>query len=109
MEWRVCETIDDPAVIAWLDPDGRWAGLRSIARAVRSHWGIENGLHWVLDMGFREDESRVRSGHAQENLTVVRKLALLQHDPTRKTGVAASRKRAGWDTDYLRYLLTRPA
>ena len=140
-EWRVCETIHDPAVIAWLDPAGRWAGLRSIARvtatrqvtgqepttavryyisslpgdardiavAVRSHWGIENGLHWVLDMGFREDESRVRTGAAQENLTVVRKLglALIQHDPHRKTGVAASRKRAGWDTDYLRYLLTR--
>ena len=140
MEWRVCETIRDPAVIAWLDPAGRWAGLRSIARvtatrqvtgqepttavrfylsslpgdarelarAVRSHWGIENGLHWVLDMGFREDASRVRTGAAQENLTVVRKLglALIQHDPTRTTGVAASRKKAGWDTDYLRYLLT---
>lgn len=140
MEWRVCETITDPAVIAWLDPEGRWAGLRSlarvtatrqetgqepttavryyisslpgdareIARAVRSHWGVENGLHWVLDMGFREDESRVRSGAAQQNLTVVRKLALalIQHDPNRTTGVAASRKKAGWDTDYLRYLLT---
>jgi predicted transposase YbfD/YdcC len=140
LEWRVCETITDPAVLAWLDPDGRWAGLRSlvrvtatrqvtgqepttavryylsslpgdareIARAVRSHWGIENGLHWVLDMGFREDESRVRMGAAQENLAVVRKLALalIQHDPTRKTGVAASRKKAGWNTDYLRYLLT---
>lgn len=140
MEWRVCETISDPAVITWLDPDGRWAGLRSIARvtatrqvtgqepttavryyisslpgdaheigrAVRSHWEVENGLHWVLDMGFREDESRVRMGAAQENLTVVRKLALalIQHDPTRKTGVAASRKKAGWDTTYLRYLLT---
>lgn len=141
LEWRVCETISDPTVIAWLDPDGRWAGLRSIARvtatrqvtgqepttavryyvsslpgdareiarAVRSHWGIENGLHWVLDLAFREDESRVRMGAAQENLTLVRKLALalIQHDPQRKTGVAASRKQAGWDTDYLRYLLTR--
>jgi predicted transposase YbfD/YdcC len=140
LEWRVCETIADPAVIAWLDPDGRWPGLRSIARvtatrqvtgqepttavryyvsslagdaqelarAVRSHWGIENSLHWVLDLGFREDESRVRMGAAQENLTVVRKLALalIQHDPRRTTGVAASRKKAGWDTDYLRYLLT---
>ncbi len=143
MEWRVCEVIDDPAVIAWLDPDHRWTGLRSIARvtatrqvtgqepttavryylsslpgnaqeiarAVRSHWGIENGLHWVLDMGFREDESRVRMGYAQENLTVVRKLALalIQHDPQRKVGVAASRKRAGWDTAYMQYLLTLPA
>ncbi len=140
LEWRVCEVIDDPAVIAWLDPTGRWTGLRSIARvtatrqvtgqepttavryylsslpgdareiarAVRSHWGIENGLHWVLDMGFREDESRVRMGHAQENLTVIRKLALalIQHDPQRKVGVAASRKRAGWDTAYMQYLLT---
>lgn len=142
MEWRVCETISDPAVIAWLDPTGRWVGLRSlvrvtatrqvtgqapttavryylsslsgdagqIARAVRSHWGIENGLHWVLDMGFREDESRVRLGDAQENLTVLRKLglALIQHDPTRKVGVAASRKRAGWDSAYMQYLLSLP-
>jgi len=69
---------------------------------------VENGLHWVLDMGFREDERRVRMGFAQENLTVVRKLALalIHHDPQRTTGVAASRKRAGWDSDYLRYLLT---
>lgn len=143
MEWRVCEVISDPAVISWLDPDNRWAGLQSIvrvtatrqvmgqaattavryylssltgeageiARAVRSHWGIENGLHWVLDMGFREDESRVRMGDAQENLTVLRKLglALIQHDPTRKMGVAASRKRAGWDTAYMQYLLSLPA
>jgi predicted transposase YbfD/YdcC len=140
LEWRVCETITDPAVLAWLDPEDRWAGLQSIARvtatrqvtgqepttavryylsslpgdaqemarAVRSHWGIENGLHWVLDLGFREDESRVRMGNAQENLTVVRKLALalIQHDPHRKIGVAASRKKAGWDSDYLRYLFT---
>lgn len=143
MEWRVCAVISDPAVISWLDPDHRWAGLRSIARvtatrqvtgqepttavryylsslagdaagiarAVRSHWGIENGLHWVLDMAFREDESRVRTGFAQENLTVVRKLvlALIQHDPLRTTGVAASRKRAGWDTSYMQYLLSLPA
>ena len=140
LEVRVCETIHDPAVLAWLDPDRAWAGLRSIARvtatrqvigqepttsvrfylsslpgdagpiarAVRSHWGIENRLHWVLDLGFREDESRARTGDAAENLAVLRKLALriMQQDPTRRTGVAASRKRAGWDTDYLRYLLT---
>jgi predicted transposase YbfD/YdcC len=138
-EVRVCETITEPAVIRWLDPAGRWPGLRTIARvtatrrvgaqpsttsvryylsslpgdakamavAVRSHWGIENRLHWVLDMAFREDESRARCGNSAQNLTVLRKLALtlIQHDRSRTVGVKASRLRAGWDTAYLLHLL----
>lgn len=138
-EVRVCETISDPAVIAWLDPAGRWPGLRTIARvtatrtvgeqapttsvryyltslsgeakpiagAIRSHWGIENGLHWVLDMAFREDDSRTRVGQSAANLVVLRKLALtlIQQDQARKVGVKASRMKAAWDTGYLLQLL----
>ncbi len=80
---------------------------KPIATAVRSHWGIENGLHWVLDMAFREDESRARMGHSAQNLAVLRKLALtlIQQDRSRKVGVKASRLKAGWDTGYLLHLL----
>lgn len=139
IEGRVCETIADPAIIAWLDPDERWPGFQTVARvtatrqvgaqppttsvryyltslpgtarpiaeAVRSHWGIENGLHWVLDMAFREDESRVRIGHSAQNLAVLRKLALtlIGQDRTRTVGVKAARLRAAWDTGYLLQLL----
>ena len=71
--------------------------------AVRSHWGIENSLHWVLDVAFREDESRVRKGNAPENLSVLRRMALnlLKRETTSKGGIAAKRKRAGWDNEYL--------
>lgn len=72
-------------------------------RAVRSHWGIENSLHWVLDVGFREDDSRVRSGNAAQNFAVLRHIALnlLKQEKTAKCGVKARRKKAGWDEKYL--------
>ena len=73
------------------------------ARFIRRHWSIENELHWVLDMAFREDESRHRSRNLAQNLTTLRHLALnlLKRDPSRKLGIANSRKRAGWDRSYL--------
>lgn len=76
------------------------------AKAVRSHWGIENSVHWVLDMAFREDESRVRTGHAPENLAVLRHIALnlLHNDPT-PLGIKNKRLQAGWSTEYLTHLL----
>lgn len=73
---------------------------------VRGHWGIENGLHWVLDVVFREDDSRVRAGHAGENLAMVRRaaVALLRRAPGKGT-TPTKRLKAGWDDDYLLQVL----
>ena len=74
-----------------------------LAHAVRSHWEIENGLHWRLDIAFREDQARVRLGYAAENLAVIRHIALnlLKSDRTKKLGVKSKRLLAGWDENYL--------
>ena len=79
------------------------AKVKRFARAVRGHWGIENSLHWVLDISFREDDSRLRKDHGPENLALLRRLAvsLLHQEDSRKVGVACKRKEAGWDNDYL--------
>jgi predicted transposase YbfD/YdcC len=76
---------------------------KDIALAVRAHWGIENQLHWVLDMAFQEDECRVRSGHASQNFATLRHLALnlLRQETTAKVGIKAKRLKAGWDDTYL--------
>lgn len=137
-ERRACWATDDPAVIGYLDPQGRWPGLRSVAmitaerrlgavvsqetryylsslpadarrlnQVVRTHWRIENQLHWVLDVVFDEDQSRVRHGYADQNLALVRRIALslLKRDPTTKAGIKAKRLRAACDDAYLRSLL----
>lgn len=133
VEIRHYRTISDAATLAHLDPDGEWAGLHGIGmaeaerrekgrishetryyltsladaatfgRAVRGHWGIENGLHWVLDIAFREDESRARAGASAANLVVLRHIALnlLKQEATAKVGIKNKRLKAGWDERYL--------
>jgi predicted transposase YbfD/YdcC len=133
VEIRRYQTISDPVTLAHLDPDAAWAGLRAIGmveaerrekgkvsrerryyltslgeaatfgRAVRGHWGIENGLHWVLDIAFREDESRARAGASAANLVVLRHIALnlLKKEQTAKVGIKNKRLKAGWDERYL--------
>jgi predicted transposase YbfD/YdcC len=80
---------------------------KRFAAAARGHWAVENSLHWSLDIAFREDDSRVRSGHAPANLAIIRRLALslIKQDHHRKIGIKASRKRAGWDLEYIEKLL----
>ena len=84
------------------------AGASKLLGAVRGHWGIENSLHWVLDMAFDEDRSRIRTDNADHNLGVVRHMTLnmLKQETTAKVGIKAKRKRAGWDEDYLLKVLS---
>ena len=139
IEIRRCWTIDASDYIAYLDPQQRWPGLRSVVRieterrmgsevsqeirhylaslagdpihlnqVIRSHWHIENKLHWVLDVAFREDDCRVRQGYAAENLAILRHIALnlLKQEHSAKIGVHNKRLKAGWDNDYLLKVLT---
>jgi len=75
---------------------------KELGERVRAHWGIENSLHWVLDVVFREDDSRVRAGHAGENLAMMRRVAvsLLRRAPGKESG-RTKRMKAGWDDEYL--------
>lgn len=84
------------------------ADAQGLAAAVRGHWGIENRLHYVLDVAFAEDQSRVRKGHAAENLSRIRRIALnlLRRETTKKRGIKGKRLNAAWDHDYLLRLLT---
>jgi predicted transposase YbfD/YdcC len=79
------------------------ADAGEFGRAVRAHWGIENGLHWALDIAFREDESRARAGASAANLVVLRHIAvnLLKQERTAKVGIKNKRLKAAWDERYL--------
>jgi predicted transposase YbfD/YdcC len=125
IETRRCWATSD---IAWLDPEGHWPGLTSIAmpeatrelgahtttdmrfcittlppeaptilHAVRSHWTIDNSPHWGLDIAFREDDSRIRKGHAPPNFAVLRHIALklLKHDITIQRRLKSKRQPPG--------------
>ena len=83
---------DDPAVLG---------------QAIRTHWSIENTLHWVLDVTFHEDDSRVRDRRAARNLAVLRKIALnlVGRDRSTKASIRAKRKKAAWNDDYMLQIL----
>ena len=81
--------------------------VHRFSKAVRAHWGIENQLHWVLDVQLNEDQSRARQGYAAENLATLRRLALnlLKRETTKKRGIRGKQKNAGWNHAYLLRLL----
>jgi predicted transposase YbfD/YdcC len=140
IETRQCWVVSEPEVLEYLNGEGAWAGLGSVAmvrskrvareeeevenryyisslkgdarqllEATRTHWEIENCVHWVLDIAFDEDNSRVRQGNAPQNFAVVRHIALnlLKMEQSSKGGVKARRKRAGWDEGYLLKVLSQ--
>ncbi len=81
---------------------------KSFSNSVRSHWQIENCLHWILDVQFNEDDSRIRKDNSPANFAVLRHIShtLLTSEKTLKVGINNKRKKAGWDDDYLFKVLT---
>ena len=80
---------------------------KQLLDTVRAHWHIENRLHWVLDVTFREDDSRIRTGNAAQNMTVLRHMALnlIKQEQSTRRSVRGKRLKAGWDEDYLAKVL----
>ncbi len=134
VEIRKCWVTSAPEYLQYMDRDGEWEGLKSIAIVeatrrigekessemryfissldvgaeamltyIRTHWEVENKLHWCLDMVFREDDNRVRKGHAPENIAIMRKIALnvLRKEKSKKRGAKAKRLICAMDMDYL--------
>lgn len=85
------------------------ANAEPALRAVRGHWAIENSLHWCLDIGFREDDCRVREAKSAENLAMLRHIGLnlLKQEKSCKLGIKSKRKKAGWNEDYLLKVLKK--
>ena len=84
----------------------RKASAKVFQRGVRTHWSIENSCHWVLDVTFREDDHRLREGHAPENMSLVRKMALaMLKKADAKMGIKNKRLRAGWEQAFLEHVL----
>lgn len=140
IERRRYYLVDDPVYMRYLDQREKWVGLCSIgmveaerevdgavskerryylcsissvrefAQAARGHWSIENSLHWVLDVAFREDHNRTRSDHAAHNFAILRHIALnlLKAEKSVKIGVRGKRLNCGWDHDYLFKVLLGP-
>ncbi len=96
-------TVKDRYFISSLESDAQ-----RLLEAVRTHWSIENELHWVLDIAFREDESRIRKDYGPENFAVLRHIALnlVKQEKTLKASIKGKRLKAGWDEDYLLKVLS---
>ena len=75
----------------------------NFSKLIRRHWGVENGLHWCLDVGFNEDRSRSKVGNCAENIGMLNKIALnlLKKEKSAKVGIKIKRLMAGWDESYL--------
>ena len=85
----------------------QYISAKRFAAAVRGHWGVENNLHWQLDVTFREDHCRIRKGHADANFSFLRRfaLSLLKNEKTAKLGIHNKRYQAGQNNDYLAKVL----
>ena len=83
------------------------SNAEQLLSAVRAHWHIENRLHWVLDVTFREDDSRIRTANAAQNMTIIRHMALnmIKQEQSTKRSVRGKRLKAGWSEDYLAKVL----
>jgi predicted transposase YbfD/YdcC len=83
------------------------ADAKKIGKAIRAHWGIENSLHWVLDVAFNEDKSRKRSGNSAENFSIINRIALnlIKQEKEGKRSIKGKRLDAGWDNEYLLKIL----
>src|SRR5215203_4396015 len=133
IETRSYFLVDDPQYLQYLNAKGAWSGLRSIGliqsereeggivskesryylcsvmsvrqfrEASRGHWGIENGLHWVLDVAFGEDHNRARIDHSAHNFAILRHIALnlLKAEKSAKVGIKAKRLKCGWNESYM--------
>ena len=96
------EEKEERLYITSLEPDAK-----KIEAAVRSHWGVENELHWILDVSFGEDKSQKKNVNAVENFSIINRIALnlVKHEKTKKRSVKGKRLDAGWDNDYLLKIL----
>jgi predicted transposase YbfD/YdcC len=83
------------------------ADAEKTGKSIRSHWGVENSLHWTLDVAFGEDHSRKRAGNAAENYSIVLRIALnlIKNEKSSNRGIKGKRLKAGWDNDYLLLIL----
>ena len=138
IEIRECWTISDPEILRHLRGFNNWKALSTVSRirserridaeitiedryhiasitgakqvlfAVRSHWGVENKLHWSLDIAFDEDHSRLRKGFSAENFAVLRHIALnlLKNENSSRRSLRGKRLFAGWSRDYLLKVLS---
>jgi len=84
------------------------SSAQKLNQAIRSHWGIENKLHWILDVAFNEDQSKKKAGNAAQNFSIINRIALmlLKRENSRKRSIKGKRKDAGWDDEYLLKILS---